>query len=78
MYDYTKKIIVGSRASPLARAQVEIFLNSLKKSFGSNILNKFEKKFFTTSGDRFLAGRGVCTIICVGTNTFAVTGGGLT
>jgi len=31
-----------------------------------------------TSGDRFLAGRGVCTIICVGTNTFAVTGGGLT
>ena len=31
-----------------------------------------------TSGDRFLAGRGVCTIICVGTNTFAVTGGGVT
>jgi hypothetical protein len=31
-----------------------------------------------TSGDRFLAGRGVCTIICVGTNTFAVTGGGIT
>ena len=31
-----------------------------------------------TSGDRFLAGRGVATIICVGSNTFAVTGGGLT
>ena len=31
-----------------------------------------------TSGDRFLAGRGVATIICVGSNTFAVTGGGVT
>ena len=31
-----------------------------------------------TTGNHFLAGRGVCTIICVATNTFVITGGGIT
>jgi hypothetical protein len=31
----------------------------------------------STTGDRTLAQRGVATILCVGSNTFAVIGGGL-
>ena len=52
--EYRKKIIVGSRQSPLARAQVDIFLKSLKVFFGVKYFNKLEKKFFKTSGDKFL------------------------
>jgi len=32
----------------------------------------------TTTGNRTLANQGVATIICVGTNTFVITGGGVT
>ena len=52
--EYRKRIIVGSRQSPLAKAQVNIFLKSLKNFFGAKYFNKVEQKFFKTSGDRFL------------------------
>ena len=52
--EYRKKIIVGSRESPLAKAQVNIFFESLKLVLGKNFLNKLEQKFFRTSGDKFL------------------------
>ena len=53
MITKTKKIIIGSRKSPLAQAQVEIFLKELeKKELRKKII--FEKKFFTTTGDKFL------------------------
>ena len=52
--EYRKRIIVGSRQSPLAKAQVNIFLKSLKIFFGAKYLNKIEQKFFKTSGDKFL------------------------
>ena len=31
-----------------------------------------------TTGNHFLAGRGIATIVCVATNTFVITGGGIT
>jgi hypothetical protein len=31
-----------------------------------------------TTGNRTLAQRGVCTVLCVASNTFVITGGGLT
>ncbi len=49
-----KKFKVGSRGSPLARAQVEIFSNILEKSLGKNFIIELEKKFYQTSGDNFL------------------------
>ena len=52
--DYRKKIIVGSRESPLAIAQVDILFKSLKNLFGKKYFNKLEQKFFKTSGDKFL------------------------
>ena len=48
-----KKIIVGSRGSPLARAQVEIFLLFFKNHWEKISLKKVEKKFYQTSGDKF-------------------------
>lgn len=51
---HSKKIIVGSRGSPLARAQVEIFSNILVKSLGKKFTIELEKKFYQTSGDKFL------------------------
>lgn len=50
----SKKIIVGSRESPLAKEQVEIFLNALKKKFGVSYLKFINRKFLKTSGDMFL------------------------
>ncbi len=52
--DYRKKIIVGSRESPLAIAQVDIFFKSLKNLFGKKYFNELEQKFFKTWGDKFL------------------------
>ena len=52
--EYRKKIIVGSRESPLAMAQVNIFFKSLKNLFGEKYFYKLEQKFFKTSGDKFL------------------------
>jgi len=52
--EYRKKIIVGSRQSPLAKAQVDIFFKLLKNVFGIKYFNKLEQKFFKTSGDKFL------------------------
>ena len=52
--EYRKKIIIGSRQSPLARAQVDIFLKSLRLFFGLKYFSKLEQKFFKTSGDKFL------------------------
>ena len=31
-----------------------------------------------TTGSRTLAQRGLCTIVCVATNTFAISGAGIT
>jgi hydroxymethylbilane synthase len=50
----SKKIVVGSRESPLAKEQVEIFLKELKKKFGISYLKFIEKKFIKTTGDKFL------------------------
>ena len=50
----SKKIIVGSRESPLAKEQVEIFLKVLERKLGNSYLNFVEKKFVRTSGDKFL------------------------
>ena len=50
----SKKIVVGSRESPLAKEQVEIFLKALEAKFGKSYLKFIEKKFFKTSGDKFL------------------------
>ena len=47
-----KKFKVGSRGSPLARAQVEIFSNVLEKSLGKNFIIELEK-VYQTSGDSF-------------------------
>ena len=52
--EYRKKIIVGSRESPLAIAQVDIFFRSLKNLLGERFFYKLEQKFFKTSGDKFL------------------------
>ena len=51
---HLRKFKVGSRGSPLARAQVEIFSNILEKSLGKNFIIELEKKFYQTSGDNFL------------------------
>ncbi len=48
------KIRVGSRASPLAKAQMNIFLKALLDKFGEKIENKIEVRFYKTSGDKFL------------------------
>jgi len=50
---HLRKFKVGSRGSPLARAQVEIFSNILEKSLGKNFIIELEKKFYQTSGDNF-------------------------
>ena len=52
--DYRKKIIVGSRESPLAVAQADIFFKKLKNLLGKKYFKKLEQKFFKTSGDKFL------------------------
>ena len=54
MFYPSKKIVVGSRESPLAKKQVEIFLKALKVKFGESSLKFIEKKFLKTSGDKFL------------------------
>ena len=54
MFYPSKKIVVGSRESPLAKKQVEIFLKALKFKFGESSLKFIEKKFLKTSGDKFL------------------------
>ena len=50
----SKNIIVGSRESPLAKEQVEIFLRAFKFKFGVSKLKLIKKKFLKTSGDKFL------------------------
>ena len=42
--EYRKKIIVGSRESPLAMAQVDIFFKLLKNLFGEKFFYKLEQK----------------------------------
>ena len=50
----SKKITVGSRESPLAKAQVKVFLNVLSNKFGVSSLKFIKSKFLKTSGDIFL------------------------
>ena len=50
----SKKITVGSRESPLAKAQVKVFLNVLSNKFGVSVLKFIKSKFLKTSGDIFL------------------------
>ena len=50
----SKKITVGSRESPLAKAQVKVFLNVLSNKFGVSALKFIKSKFLKTSGDIFL------------------------
>ena len=48
-----KKIIIGSRASPLAKKQVEIFIDTLKKKFKEIKEYEFLNKYIKTSGDKY-------------------------
>ena len=50
----SKKITVGSRESPLAKAQVKVFLNVLSNKFCVSSLKFIKSKFLKTSGDIFL------------------------
>ena len=50
----SKKITVGSRESPLAKAQVKVFLKVLSNKFGVSSLKFIKSKFLKTSGDIFL------------------------
>ena len=50
----SKKITVGSRESPLAKAQVKVFLDVLSNKFGVSALKFIKSKFLKTSGDIFL------------------------
>ena len=54
MISNQNKIIIGSRSSPLAQKQVEIFLDSLGKVHGKEIFSKIEKRYFKTAGDKLL------------------------
>ncbi len=54
MTDRKYKIVIGSRKSPLARKQVEIFKSSFSERFLFDEKIKFQSKFLTTSGDKFL------------------------
>ena len=55
MHFKKKKIVIGSHESPLAKAQVDIFLRELKKNKYKDLVNQFETKFFKTTGDKFLS-----------------------
>ena len=53
MHNY-ETIILGSRKSLLARKHVEIFESEFKRKIGNSSKIKIVKKFFKTSGDKFL------------------------
>ena len=50
----SKNIIVGSRASLLAKKHIEIFEQCFRKKTDSSLKIKIEKKFYKTVGDKFL------------------------
>ena len=52
MHNNSENIIIGSRESLLAQKHIDIFETELSKKFPSKI--KIKKKFFKTTGDRFL------------------------
>ena len=52
MYNNSENIIVGSRGSLLAKKHIDIFETQLSKNVSSRI--KIHKKFFKTTGDKFL------------------------
>ena len=54
MFSKSKRIVVGSRESPLAKEQVELFLKAVEFKFGKLSLKFIEKKYFKTTGDKFL------------------------
>ena len=54
MFNNSKKIIIGSRASLLARQQVEIFINHSLKKNGNLSRTLFEELFIKTEGDKRL------------------------
>ena len=54
MANNSKNIIIGSRSSLLAKEHINIFERQLKKKFRKDKTIIVEKKFFKTSGDKFL------------------------
>ena len=48
------KILVGSRASPLARAQTKIFIDKFIKIYGKEKIKNLDLKFVKTRGDKIL------------------------
>ncbi len=54
MANHSKNIIIGSRSSLLAKEHINIFERQLKKKFGKDKTINVEKKFFKTSGDKFM------------------------
>ena len=51
----TKNIIVGSRNSQLAKQHIKIFERSFKRNIDSSLEIRIKKKFFRTTGDKFLS-----------------------
>ena len=49
-----EKITIGSRQSPLAKKQVEIFVQKFKEIYGKNISSILDFKYLKTSGDKLL------------------------
>lgn len=54
MFNNSKKIIIGSRTSPLARQQVKIFINHSLKKNKNLFRTSFEELFIKTEGDKKL------------------------
>ena len=54
MRNVSEKIIVGSRESLLAKQHIKIFEETFTKYYGKSSKNKIERKFFKTTGDKFL------------------------
>ena len=54
MFNNSKKLIIGSRSSLLARKQVDIFLNQFLEKNKNSSRSKIEKLFIKTEGDNRL------------------------
>ena len=54
MKNVSEKIVVGSRESLLAKQHIRIFEETFTKYYGKSSPNKIERKFFKTTGDKFL------------------------
>ena len=49
-----EKITIGSRQSPIAKKQVEIFVEKFKEIYGPKMCSILDFKYLKTSGDKLL------------------------